>query len=631
MDLLSFNSYREAKARNYEATFKPWSRMSPEEWAEEVYRLPGGRRFKWAYAPFAKGMFSAIFDKNARETVYQCFSRGFKTTCTLLAAGYFIDQSPRRILWMWQTMGHGEKFSKEGLGAELFDTTPALGFLSSGNRRLSSNTITFKQFPGGSMNIFGANAPGELRRAKGNLLIADEIDAYETNEGDEGDILAIFNKRGSEYPDTIQIKASYPSVLGKSRIHMLLKESDYQEWHVTCVKCGGEPFVMHRRMLRYEKDKPHEARFECPRCAALLTDVDRYEMAHKQGFNNWKPRNAFTGRHGFHANAMLWPHELDYKKYPGGALQMIATEEIEASKAPDPKRATRVFINTFDAEPFDTTDEFERPPEWKPIYDRREDYGLTVPRGGLFLTCFVDVQKNRLELGWRAWGRENESWGMDHKIIDGYTGHAEVWKELIHELRRTWKHESGAIIPLGMAFIDGGAYAEQVYRFFRELAASPVEGVYGFVQASKGVGRSPHPIVTRGKMQTVAGNLKGRYIGTWQAKDWIYDRLRMSIDTIEGRIHYNKQYQQEFFQGLVIETATRKFQNGEEFNTYKDEVSGNEPLDIEVGCLAACRLRAPHNWDMLEKRLQDSVLEKKQMAVPQMSMSMGGPVRGWSL
>lgn len=450
--------------------FAKWNRMPPEVWAEEVYRLPNGQRFRWDYAPFAKGMFMAIWDKRARETVYQCFSRGFKTTCTLLAAGYSIDQEPRKILWMWQTVGHAEKFSKEGLGAELFDTTPCLNYLSPGNRRISSNTITFKRFPGGSMNLFGANAPGELRRAKGDLLIADEIDAYEATLTDEGEILKIFDMRGAEYPGTIRIKASYPGLLGQSRIQTLLDESDYNEWHSTCVRCGGEPFVMHRRMIRYEPGKPETARLECPRCGEFLTDAERYAMAHRQGYDCWRPRNPFAGRHGFHANVMLWPHEVDESKYPGGALGMIAQDEIEAEKAPDPKRARRVIVNTKDAEPFDPSEEHEKPPDWKLLFARRESYGPTIPRAGLFLTSFTDCQKNRLETGWRVWGRDEESWGMDYVVTMGQIGDPDTWRELAIELSREWTHESGATMQLGFGFIDG-AYSDEVYKFFVMLAA----------------------------------------------------------------------------------------------------------------------------------------------------------------
>jgi phage terminase large subunit GpA-like protein len=61
-----------------------------------------------------------------------------------------------------------------------------------------------------------------MRRAKGNLICADEIDAVESSESDEGDALEILWVRGSEYPDTIKIAASYPSVKGRSKIEALL-------------------------------------------------------------------------------------------------------------------------------------------------------------------------------------------------------------------------------------------------------------------------------------------------------------------------------------------------------------------------------------------------------------------------
>jgi len=595
----------------------PWSRMTPEEWAEETYRLPNGGRFKWAFAPYTLGMYQSMFDRRVIETSYAIFSRGLKSTVMLLAIGYTVDQAPRRILYMMPTTGQVEKFSKDNLCGELFDTTPCLNpYGSKGNRRITSNTILHKQFPGGLITMFGANAPGELRRAKGSFLIIDEKDAIQKEEGDEGDQVQIFWKRGSEYPDTIRVSASYPSLLGHSRIINDLENSDWNEWHVTCVKCGGEPFVMHRKMLRYDKGKPQGALIECPRCAELLTDSERYAMAHKQGFDNWKPRNEFRGRRGFHANAMLWPHPVDLHKYPGGFLQMLAEQEMEVEASADRKRAMRPLINTVDAEAFDPSEENEKPPEWKTIYARREDYGLTVPDGGLFLTAFCDCQKNRLEVGWRAFGRREESWGLDHVVIDGYVGHPEVWKELRKQFAREWTHASGAKMRLGMAFVDGGHYSEDVYRFFQGLSQNPEPHVTGHCQASKGVGQHPHPIVTHGKMSTVARVLKGRYIGTWQAKDRIYERLRMVPEGDEipdGYMHYNMQYSEEYFQGLTIETATQKIDGDQVFNTYKDEVTGNEALDIEVGCLAALRLHTK-NWDALEAAIKEDAESRKSDA-----------------
>ena len=82
---------------------------------------------------------------------------------------------------------------------------------------------------------------------KARVLYADEIDAIKEIISDEGDQLSIFKKRGSEFADTIEIYCSYPSVKRKSRIEAKLLKSDYREWFVTCVKCGGEPYIMFDR------------------------------------------------------------------------------------------------------------------------------------------------------------------------------------------------------------------------------------------------------------------------------------------------------------------------------------------------------------------------------------------------
>ncbi len=615
MDEISRLSYVDALEATINKTCAPWSRMAPEEWAEEIYRLPNGGRFRWNYCPYTRGMFRSLFDRKTIETSFKLYSRGLKSTVVLLAVGYTIDQAPRRILSLWPTNSQAEKFSKDNLCGELLDTTPPLRYLGNNSgRRISTNTLLHKLFPGGLIDLFGANAPGDMRRAKGSFLYADEIDAIKTELTDEGDQLAIFWKRGDEYPDTIRVSASYPGVLGASRIQSKIEDSDGNQWFSTCVRCGGEPFVMLRSMNRFDKESPAGARMECPRCHELLTDAERYQMAHGQGFDNWKPQREFKGKRGFQANAMLWPHPVDTDKYPGGFLQMLAQQEIDASKSDNPKRSLRVLVNTVDAEPFDPTDENERPPDWKPLYDRREDYGLTVPAGGLFLTAFCDVQKNRLEVGWRAWGRHQESWGMDYVVFDGFVGHREVWRQLRKEFTRKFKHESGGELALGMAFVDGGHYSEDVHRFFRELSVNPEPGVNGHCFASKGFGAHPHPIVTHGKLATIAKTLKGRHIGTWQAKDRIYERLRMTPepdDSREGFMHYNLRYSEEFFQGLTIESATQKINGADVFNTYKDEVTGNEPLDIEVGCLAAFVLR-PRNFDAIEAELKEQVAAKEE-------------------
>ena len=604
---ISRSSAVELRARLTARCYAFSSLVPPEEWAQDVYRLPTGGRFRWEFAPYTRAMFKSIFDPNSIETSMQLFSRGLKSTVILLAIGYVIDQAPRRILSLWPTNGQGEKWSKDNLCGELLNCTPALNYLGNATgKRITSNTLLHKEFPGGLIDIFGANSPGDMRRAKGSFLYADEIDAIGTEQTDEGDQLAIFNKRGDEYPDTIRVFSSYPSVLGLSRINARLKDSDHNEWHSTCLECGGEPFVMHRNQLRYDAERPQEARLECPRCAALLTDRQRYDMAHRQGYDNWQPRNPFRGKRGYQANALLWPHPIDEKKYPGGWLQCIAQQEIDAKQSDNPKRSMRVLVNTVDAEPWDPTEDSEKPPEWKEIHNARESY-TDAPRDALFLTAFIDVQLNRLECGWRAWGRNEESWGMDHVVLNGHVRNPDVWRSLRKELSRKFPREGGGYLTLGMALVDGGHFAEDVYRFMVELASNPMPGVSGKCRASKGVGQANHPIIDR-KWKTVARNLKGYHIGTWEAKDRIYERLKVKAkdgETPEGVMHFNQRFGEEYCQQLTVETVAISYERGEEVRKYLNaKQARNEAIDIEVGNLAAFRLH-PRNMDALEDELEN--------------------------
>lgn len=633
MDEVSLESYLSSVARSLSQCFANWSRMPPEVWAEEIYRLPNGGRFRWSYAPYARRMFQSIFDHRNIETNFQLYSRGLKSTVVLLAIGYTIDQDPRRILSLWPTNSQAEKFSKDILTGELFDTTEPLRFLgSAASKRIGSNTLLHKLFPGGLIDLFGANAPGDMRRAKGSLLYADEIDAIDTTLTDEGDQLAIFNKRGDEYPDTIRIFCSYPSLKGASRIASRMSETDGNQWFSTCVKCGGEPFVMTRALLRHDEGRAETARFECPRCGEMLNDADRYTMAHLQGFDNWKPAREFRGKSGFHGNAMLWPHPVDLGKYPGGFLQLLAQQEIDAKNAENPKRALRVLVNTVDAEPFDPTDETEKAPEWSVIYGRREDYEI-VPAAALVLTAMVDVQVNRLEVEWKATGKNGENWGLDHVVLDGNTKHPDVWqKALCRELQRKFKHELGGEMALDMGFIDGGWAAEYVYAFMQWLAANPVPGVTGKIRASKGIGKHGHPIVDR-RWMTIARNLKGYHMGTWEAKDLINQRLRMSPNDDgsfpDGYMHFNKNYDEEYFRQLCtgIPTIVYEVVNGEleEVKKFLNEPHfKDEALDLSVGNLAAFRLR---HWNF-EAKAEELTVRPDEPKKEELPSSVGG--RGWS-
>ena len=57
-------------------------------------------------------------------------------------------------------------------------------------------------------------------------------------------------------------------------------------------------------------------------------------------------------------------------------------------------------------------------PSGRSLKNQAEDFPLgMVPVGGLFLTCSVDIQGDRIEVEVRAWGRMRESWSIAYEVI----------------------------------------------------------------------------------------------------------------------------------------------------------------------------------------------------------------------
>jgi phage terminase large subunit GpA-like protein len=132
------------------------------------------------------------------------------------------------------------------------------------------------------------------------------------------------------------------------------------------------------------------------------------------------------------------------------------------------------------------------------------------------------------------------------------------------------------------------------------------------------------PIVTR-KITTVAKNPKGNEIGTWEAKDRIYERLRMK-EPGANFMHFNKKFGEAFMRQLVVEKVAIEYDGGQEIRKYENEGNQrNEALDIAVGNLAALR-RVPRNWDALEAKITE---EAEAMKGGEKKTERASVMSGW--
>jgi phage terminase large subunit GpA-like protein len=601
-------------------SFRYTSPVDAIEWSETKRRMEGGRRFKFSYAPYEREMMDTIYSPDVQLTVFMMASRLGKTEVVMNAIGHAIEQSPRRILVMYPTVSQAEKWSKETLNTELIQPTPTLTniFGNGSNRRLSSNTILHKQFPGGLLNAFGANSPGEMRRAKGNFLFADEIDSIQESEGDEGDPLEIFWIRGSEYDDSIKVAASYPSVTGRSRIETLMNQSDFRQWFVECPHCDHE-YVLHRKQLIYDKTDPESAIMVCPAGGCKITDAERVTMA-KGG--EWRPTRPFTGIAGFQANRMISPHPVQkgFKSH----LHWCAVEELKAAKAANPDRAMRVIVNTFDSECY--TPPSEEKPAVDTLYQKREAWNPdeSIPAGVLCIVAAADIQGNRIEIEFIGAGENDETWGLGYKIVHGSPHSQKTWNELDRVVTSaTWKHADGAAMQVSAFGIDSGWPQTEVLKY-----TLPRQGRRVF--ATKGARSLGAPLIPQ--RSTRIGRALQWSIGTHEAKDLIYQRLRLekssdASDFPRGYMHYPEidDYSPTsggeatgYFEMLTAEDSTLKKANTGDDLPFFTCARGkrNEALDVRVIGLATVKLLNP-NWEVLKAgRIRTPEKPKTGLQVP---------------
>jgi len=293
----------------------------------------------------------------------------------------------------------------------------------------------------------------------------------------------------------------------------------------------------------------------------------------------------------------------------------------------------RTWKNTFLAITDDPTEESEKAPDWQRLYNLREAY-TAVPRAVSLVTCFVDIQNNRLELEWKGWARDEQSWGLDYLVLDGNPLDIQpgsVWHRLMTELQRKFKREDGAELELSMCFVDAGKWGDWAFQAYRLSQTFPK--LMGKFMLSKGVGQQGAPINPR-KMASIHRNIKGIPIGAWAGKDLIYTRLRLDPNAdgtfVSGYMHHPMSYDANYFQQLTSDSVVMEYKGGEEVRRYgNNEGKRDEALDCAYGNLAVFMLRR-WNFDALEADLAQTRPDAPAQAAPSAWFSGKAP-GGWNL
>jgi phage terminase large subunit GpA-like protein len=593
--------------------------MSVSEWADEnlvlspEYAAEPGR---WKTLHFQKEILDSISDPLTSQVVIRASTQTVKTSAITAAIGWAIDTDPGPILVVQPRGEDAKKFSKERIAPMIRDTPVLAAKVSDSKSKFADNTIDEKWFQGGLLAITSAGSPGNLARRAIRYLFCDEEDKWIESAGIEGDPFSLAKKRGATFRHRFKaVRACSPTVPG-SKIDLAYEESDKRELYVPCPYCGHSQSMMGKfysnvifdSTLPNKADCAATARYQCENaeCKALWTESER-QAAVEQG--QWIAHAPFRGIAGF------WISEL-YS--PWKTLHDIVLDFLTKK---DNHNQLVTFINTSLAENW--VDKGEAP-DWQAVLDRREPYPVgVIPKGGLFLTAGVDVQRDRLEAEVVAWGRNRESWSVAYEIFEGKTSDAAVWGQLDTLLKSTFLHEGGGALPISKSFVDSGdgTTTNDVYMWARRQPPDRVTAIKGDIRSVLPVSQpSPVEITVNGKKWKSGLRIKTVNVNFFKAE--FYADLKKQAPTAEelaagakypaGYCHFpdGKNYGDEHFKQLCAEQLMSRVnkRTGRTIMEWQQTRPRNESLDGRIYARAAAwelglDRATEQQWKLLEQQV----------------------------
>ncbi len=586
---------------------KPKPRLSLSPWAGTYRQLAGGSAIKGQWenstVPYLVEPMDALTDPTVERIVIMKPARvGATEALPVTGTLYYMHQDPSPVLIALPTIDDAEKWSKTKLMPALEATEVTRDLLPQARGRDGTNTILYKEYPGGNIQIVGTNSPRMLRMRDARVIFLDEVDAMPHSSGDEGDTVKLLEKRADNWPNRKICMLSSPKWKGMSRIEKAYGNSDRRRYWMPCPQCGEFQVLMFGTRespygLKWVSKRPETVVYVCEHNGCSI------EERHKRGMHmagaHWRPDNPGHATRGYWFNALI-------SLFPGVRWPRLVEEWLDAQKDSE---ALQVFVNTVFAE---TYEEKGEKVEGASLFDRREVYPAEVPMEAGVLTAFVDVQRGSggwLEVFVRAWGKDQESWRILHERIEGSIEDTDVHEQLDAILLRSYQHESGAKLRIRRAFIDSGDQAAAVYQYVKPRQG---KGIF----ASKGDKGIPDaPIVVRAKKPNDAG-VKLMTIGTFTAKRRLFFRLKLQRPGSPGYMHFHRlpetadvaeiarfdAQDREYFAQFANEKLVRdKDAKGREVLAYVQTGDRNESIDGEVGCLGALYGLGPSVYDRLAK------------------------------
>lgn len=565
--------------------------MLVSEWADEYRELDetSARRGTWQtdFAPHTREPMDRLSRQDRCQLlVLMWAAQTAKSSVLDNAIGYTIHTSPRPIMMVQPTIDDAKNYGRLRL-TPMFNLCPELSRRVTENvSRGDGNTLQLKLFPGGFLNLSGANSARSLRARSVALLLLDEVDGYVDDVDGEGDPVDLARKRTTTFePNDKTAITSTPTVKDLSRVEKGYEQTDQNEWWVPCPHCGERQVLRWRikdgprkgeYLVVWPKGDPDAAVYVCEHNGCVIRNHERV-VATRLG--EWRancPEKSRGGRvRGYHFSAVASPFV---------SLAKLAEEWEDA--AGDPARL-KVFVNTRLGETWD--DSLGGALKADGLLARREPY-VVAPSGVLVVTASIDTQDDRLELHLIGWGADLEAWALDHVVLAGDPSGPGVWAAADAHLLRRILTTDGRTLLVRAACVDyGGHHGNQVVRFCAPRHGRHVWAIKGLPNPSSPIWPKKPGKIGRDKAKKTPGfPLYG--VGVSNAKSDIAARLRRTAAG-PGCMHFPERFPSgiecdtSYFEQLTSEKLVRE--GGKLKWKKRHEGARNEVWDLWVYAYAA--------------------------------------------
>ena len=512
--------------------------------------------------------------------------------------GHCIDVAPAPFLIVWPDLEMARKNSRLRVDPLVEDCPRLAEKVSERKRASAANTLLYKDFPGGVLVMTGANSSSGLKSMPVRNLFMDELDDFPPEIEGQGDPEKLAMARTRTFRNTRKVyRASTCTVHGRSRIERAYQQGDQRVYEVPCPDCGVFQVLRWKR-FKWDKGQPESVRYHCKGCGVGIAEHQKTAML--EG-GRWRVTNpdAPANHHSYWLSSLYSP--------VGWYSWSDAVEEFEEADSTGNRALLQTFVTTVLAEVWRDKGEA---PDWKVLYRRRERWKAgTVPQGGVFLTCGVDVQGDRLEGEVVAWGARHQSWSVDYFVLPGDPAVEPVWDALALRIATTYRHASGRTeMPIAMVAVDAGYLGSVVYLWAK--TREQVMAIRGRDSLPVVVGQPTYVDVSHDGRRIARGGQLWP-IGVNLIKAEIYAWLRQEAPLKRGErfphgyCHFPLARTEEYFKQITAERIRSKRVRGYTLGEWEKVRERNEALDCRVYARAAAAIvgldrLTPQQWVDLE-------------------------------